>query len=147
MDNNVTQEYFGGCACGAVRYHVQGAPVIVAQCHCDECRKLSGTGHTIGAMFASRNVSITGKLSEFKYTSGVGSEVTRAFCPSCGSPILGRNSASPDNVTLSLGTFDNADDLSIDVVIYQRDQKHWDQLGEDVACFETQPDWRPPEDS
>lgn len=139
----MTRKYSGKCLCGAVTFKIEGPPVIVAQCHCEECRRTSGTGHTIGAMFAESSVSLHGKLTEFSYKSGLNSKVFKAFCASCGSPILGRNTRSPDHVTLSLGTFNDASDLEVQVVIFERDRQHWDQLGNDVVSFETQPDWKP----
>lgn len=139
MKNN----YSGKCLCGAVTYEVEGSPIVVAQCHCDECRRLSGTGHTIGAMFSTELVSLSGTLSEFKYLSDKESEVTKAFCANCGSPIYGANSRIPDHLTLTLGTMDDAPGLDVQVVIFERDKKHWDQLGQDVLSFATQPDWKP----
>jgi hypothetical protein len=38
---------------------------------------------------------------------------------------------------------DNPSGLEVEVVIYERDKPHWDQLGRDVVCFATQPDWNP----
>jgi hypothetical protein len=143
MNKNSSSKFTGRCMCNAVTYEVTGSPVIVAQCHCDECRRLSGTGHSIGAMFAKEQVVLTGELSEFKYNSDMGSEVTKAFCGICGSPIYGTNTRSPDHLTLTLGSIDDAKDLEIQVVIFERDKKHCDQLGEDVMSFETQPDWKP----
>jgi len=136
-------KYSGKCLCGAVTYKVDGQPIIVAQCHCDECRRLSGTGHTIGAMFSAKVVQLSGALSEFKYLSDKDSEVTRAFCAHCGSPIYGTNSRMPDHLTFTLGTMDDATGLDIQVVIFERDKKHWDQLGPNVTSFATQPDWKP----
>lgn len=135
--------YPGRCLCGEVTYEVGGSPVIVAQCHCDECRRLSGTGHTIGAMFAATAVSIRGTLSKFSYNAANGARVTKAFCATCGSPIYGTNTRSPDHLTLSLGTMDDAADLNVEVVIFERDKQHWDQLGDSVVAFDTQPDWAP----
>lgn len=143
MGNDSSRIYSGRCACGAFSYEVKGPPVVVAQCHCDECRRISGTGHTIGAMFSLESLILNGKIGKFKYISNNGSEVTKGFCPSCGSPIFGMNTQSPNHVTLSLGTMDDAADLAVQVVIYARDKKHWDQLDDSVATFETQPDWQP----
>lgn len=94
-------------------------------------------------MFAAHEVELIGTLSEFKLTSAKGSEVTRAFCAQCGSPIYGKNSGMPDHLTLTLGTMNDATGLDIQVVIFERDKKHWDQLGQDVTSFATQPDWKP----
>ncbi len=97
----------------------------------------------MGAMFASEAVAVSGKLSEFSYSSDKGSQVTKVFCAGCGSPIYGKNTRLPDHLTLSLGTMDDASGLDIEVVIFERDKPHWDRLGEDVVSFATQPDWKP----
>lgn len=136
-------KYSGRCLCGAVIYEVDGQPIVVAQCHCDECRRLSGTGHTVGAMFSSEAVTLTGKLNEFKYMSDKNSEVTKAFCARCGSPIYGTNTRIPDHLTLTLGTMDDTIGLDVQVVIFERDKQHWEQLGQDVMSFAAQPDWKP----
>lgn len=124
-------------------FEAKGEPDIVAQCHCEECRRLSGTGHTIGAMFMCDLVAINGAMSTFKYMSDLGSDVSKFFCSNCGSPLYGTNSRTPDRLTLSLGTMDDANDLGVQVVIFDRDKQHWDQLGPDVMSFSTQPDWKP----
>ncbi|MEP2706492.1 MAG: GFA family protein [Roseibium sp.] len=139
----MTKKYSGKCLCGAVSYVADGKPIIVAQCHCEECRRLSGTGHTVGAMFSSEAVTLDGALTEFEYKSENRSKVTKAFCATCGSPIYGKNTRLPDHITLTLGTMDDANELSVEVVIFERQKQLWDQLGEDVISFQTQPDWKP----
>jgi hypothetical protein len=94
-------------------------------------------------MFKSEAVSVSGKLSEFKYSSGKDSEVTKAFCSNCGSPVYGKNTRLEDHLTFTLGTMDDASGLDVEVVIFERDKPHWDQLGKEVVSFATQPDWKP----
>ena len=86
---------------------------------------------------------MSGKLNEFRYMSDKASEVTKAFCASCGSPIYGTNTRTPHHLTLTLGTMDDASVLDVEVVIFERDKPHWDQLRENVMSFATQPDWKP----
>ena len=143
MIDTVSHSYTGRCLCGAVTFEIVGVPVIVAQCHCEECRRLSGTGHTTGAMFASSGVTLHGEIGEFIYKSGTDSEVTRGFCKTCGSPIFGRNTRLADHITVPLGSIDDTTGLNVQVVIFARDKPHWDELGSDVAVFDTQPDWAP----
>lgn len=143
----MTQTFTGRCLCGQVSYVVRGQPVVVAQCHCTECRRSSGTGHSVGAMFLAADVSVTGHTKEYKYISDKTSEVTKASCARCGSPIFGRNSHNRAHITLPLGTMDDSHGLAVEVVIFERDKPHWDQLGPEVASYRTQPDWTPPPDS
>tara|TARA_R110002096_G_scaffold434268_2_gene655300 strand:+ start:109 stop:534 length:426 start_codon:yes stop_codon:yes gene_type:complete len=139
----MNEKYTGKCLCGAITYVAHGPPVVVAQCHCEQCRRLSGTGHSVGAMFVASAVVVSGKQSEFSYISDKGSEVTKVFCATCGSPVYGKNSRIPDHLTLTLGTMDDATGLDVEVVIFERDKPHWDQLAENAVGFATQPDWKP----
>ena len=135
--------FSGQCHCGAVTYKAEGAPVVVAQCHCEECRRLSGTGHTVGAMFLSANVMMTGKVNTYEYEAATGSTVSKATCAICASPVYGRNTRLPDHLTLTLGSMEEAEGLDVQVVIFERDKPHWDRLQDHVMAFETQPDWVP----
>ncbi|AXI48865.1 hypothetical protein C1J03_11070 [Sulfitobacter sp. SK012] len=137
------KKYTGKCLCGEVTYLAIGPPLVVAQCHCEECRRLSGTGHSVGAMFSTNAVTMSGRLSEYNYASDKNSQVTKAFCASCGSPIYGTNTRIPDHLTITLGTLNDASDLEVEVVIFERDKPHWDHLGQEVVSFATQPDWKP----
>ncbi|WP_108879556.1 GFA family protein [Anderseniella sp. Alg231-50] len=133
----------GGCHCGSIRYQATGNPVIVAHCHCEDCQRLSGTGHATGAMFAAENFQLEGRLSEYTLAAENGNQVTKAFCPNCGSQVLGRNSGSPSHVTVSLGTMDDSSMLEPQVAIFARNRKPWDMMDETIATFDDQPAWKP----
>jgi hypothetical protein len=136
-------DFTGSCLCGAVSFQASGKPAVVAQCHCVECRKLSGAGRTVGAMFSWAHVTLMGEVSEYHYTSARGVEVTKAFCPKCSSPIYGTNTLSPGHVTLSLGLIDGGPDLAVEVVIFGRDRPCWDEVGPEVTRYDTQLNWSP----
>ena len=94
----------GGCFCGALRYVATGEPTTVSHCHCLHCRRLSGAAFVTWATFGVR---------DFRYTAGkpatIASRpgVTRDFCAACGSPIAYRSVDFPDDVDLTVGTFDD----------------------------------------
>ena len=52
----------GRCLCGAVSYTIDAKPVRMAQCHCKDCQRASGTGHMSLAFFEKRDVVIRGQL-------------------------------------------------------------------------------------
>jgi len=143
MENKSLNAYEGGCLCGAVRYKVDGEPSVVAHCHCESCQRGSGAGHSTGAVFPAVGVRLTGHVSEYKYTSDNGNEVTRVFCPECGSPILGHNSSTKGYVSITLGTIDDSSNLEPKVVVFARNRKPWDGLDQGLPTFEDQPNWKP----
>lgn len=133
----------GRCCCGACTYEIEGDAVVVAHCYCRDCQRLSGAGHTTGAMFAEDGVSISGNPASFKLTSDAGNAVTRLFCDKCGSPLFGMNSAMPGFMTVSLGTLDTPDLLTPEVAIFARTRPRWDVIDASVATFDAQPGWKP----
>jgi len=133
----------GRCLCGAVTYVVTGDPVIVAHCHCEDCQRLTGSGHSTGAMFSEANLKLDGPVAEYELTSDNGNQVTRVFCPSCGSPILGKNTGMPGFVTLTLGTMTDSGDLQPGVVVFTRNRRPWDIMDETIPSFEAQPVFNP----
>ena len=143
MNRNEQHRHGGRCLCGSVRFEAAGDPVIVAHCHCQDCQRLTGAGHSTGAMFPADCFELSGDFREYTLTSEAGNVVTRVFCPSCGSPILGRNTAMPGFVTVSLGVMDHSSGFAPSVAIFARNRKPWDTMDDAIATFEAQPAWRP----
>lgn len=134
----------GRCLCGGCAYEVGGEPVVVAHCHCLDCQRLSGAGHTTGAMFPEAQVRLLGEApAVYELESAAGNTVRRLFCGTCGSPLFGMNSGMPGFMTVAAGTLDQSDDLAPQVTIFARSRRAWDAMDGAVATFEAQPDWTP----
>lgn len=133
----------GRCLCGGCSYEIDGPPVIVANCHCIDCQRLSGAGHTSGAMFAEAAIRIAGEPASYTMASDAGNTVTRLFCNCCGSPLFGKNTGMPGFMTVMMGTLDSSEGLSPQVAIFTRTRRSWDALDPSIESFETQPDWKP----
>ncbi len=132
----------GRCLCGTCSYEIDGDPVVVAQCHCLDCQRITGTGHSTGAMFAESGVRLSGEFSTFSTASEAGNTVTRLFCGTCGSPLYGTNSGAPGFVTVSMGTLNASDHLMPQVAIFTRTRRAWDMNEPDLQ-YEAQPSWAP----
>jgi hypothetical protein len=94
-------------------------------------------------MFPADRMRLTGPVTEFKVKSDSGSEVTRVFCPACGSPILGRNNAMVGYLTIALGTLDDSSGFEPQVAVFARSRKPWDIMDESLPTFDAQPNWKP----
>jgi hypothetical protein len=143
MSEAPTESRSGRCLCGGLSFETLGAAVVVAHCYCRDCQRLSGAGHTTGAMFPVDAVVVAGQPAEYSLRSDSGNTVTRVFCGSCGSPLLGRNTGMPGFVTISLGLFDDSSSFKPEVAIFARSRCAWDREDASVATFEAQPEWRP----
>ena len=83
----MTEPYTGGCACGAIRYEVDGEPVVMNDCQCRQCQRDSGTGHQSHLTFSGAPVRVEGAASHWEMIGEQGTRKRRAFCPTCGSPV------------------------------------------------------------
>ena len=75
----------GSCACGKIKFEVNGNLGKSDACHCNECRKW--TGHFLPSCEVMREqLSITGVDNLKWYHSST--KVRRGFCVSCGSSLF-----------------------------------------------------------
>lgn len=90
----------GGCNCGKVRYQIEGEPVRVGLCHCETCRKQSGSAFSFFGIWSRANVTLSGELGCWRSRAG-----GERFCPTCGSALFTWDENS-DEIEVKLGTLD-----------------------------------------
>jgi hypothetical protein len=137
----------GRCVCGAVTYTLNAEPLRMAQCHCKDCQRASGTGHMSLAFFGKDDVVVTGQTSEYASTADSGNINTRRFCPNCGSRLFGRNSARPEVMAVAVGTIDDHTWFKPQAIVYGRSKPDWDCMAAEVPTFEMMPPPPPPQAS
>lgn len=133
----------GGCLCGAVRFVVSGAPIRMAQCHCTDCQRASGTGHMSNAIFNAADVAMTGTTASYASTSDSGNVLTRHFCPTCGGRLFLTSTARPGMIVMAAGAFDDSSWFEPQVVLYTKRRPTWDITTEAVPSFEGMPPSKP----
>ena len=122
----------GGCFCGAARFKVEGEPLRMGQCHCDACRKPSGTGHFVQAFFMRDQVKIDGLTQTYDWVADSGSARKWHFCPTCGSRLFSENSKRPDNIGIAAGAFDNSDWFKPEFRVYSHNKPVWDVVDDQI---------------
>ncbi|HVJ41339.1 MAG TPA: GFA family protein [Dongiaceae bacterium] len=93
----------GHCLCGKVHYRLLGPPRWTGYCHCESCRRATGSVGVVYAGFVQDLVEIEGPVAEYASSPGV----TRSFCPHCGTPIAYRSTRWPDETHILVGSMDN----------------------------------------
>ncbi len=133
----------GGCLCGGVRFAVKGTPIRMAQCHCLDCQRASGTGHMSNAIFREEDVQVTGATQSFASTADSGNVLTRHFCPTCGGRVFLYSKARPGLIVMAAGAFDDSSWFKPEVVLFTKRRPHWDITTGDVPNFESGPAPKP----
>lgn len=95
------------CLCGSVRISC-GKPVGPGgYCHCDDCRRVTGSAFSVNVPFeASGFRVVVGETGSFTKLADSGNELTRHFCRNCGSPLFGTSPQHPDRVYVRAGVID-----------------------------------------
>lgn len=108
----------GGCLCGAVRFTATDVPEEIGACHCEMCRRWTGSA-LIAATTPGAGIRWTGTESiRVRQTSDW---AERAWCDACGSALYYHVTAPGphrDNYELPIGLFDDPAGFSLTSEIY-----------------------------
>lgn len=135
----MTKEFSGGCLCGAVKYVCAAEPVMSGHCHCEDCRRSSGTGHGSHLAVPRASLSITGETKGYARSANSGNVVTRNFCPNCGSGVFSTNPAMPDLVFVRASSLDDLEVFKPQMHVFSARAASWDKPTEGVPSFEIMP--------
>ncbi len=130
--------YTGSCLCGAIKYEVNGEPVRTAVCHCDDCRKATGSSYATNFFFKEEDIVVTqGTPKEFQHKSDAGNTMTKQFCGNCGSQLFGIGTGSPGVKHVKAGTLDNVGDLKPAISVFTARKHPFTVLDPYIEQFET----------
>jgi hypothetical protein len=129
----------GGCLCGAVRFSGQAEPVFQVKCHCTDCRKTGGGGHAAMIGVPEGSVSFSGEIREFRSLGDSGREVTRGFCPACGSGICSRPAAAAGLVFVRASALDDPNQFTPQMAVWAASAASWDTMTPDIPSFPVAP--------
>jgi len=101
--------FTGSCLCGSVNYKSISDPLVIQNCHCDQCRKATGSVYLTNLFIKEENFEITGEVNNYTHLSDAGNNMTKYFCPNCGSQVFGKNSGRPGIITIRAGTVNEKD--------------------------------------
>ena len=128
--------FFGGCACGAVRYECSAAPVAMVNCHCRDCQRAGGTGFSPTVVVPANSFRLLrGEPKRYSITADSGHTAHRAFCGECGAPLFASSSARRDFLGIRAGSLDDPSWFKPQAEVWAASAQPWDQLGADVPHF------------
>ena len=129
----------GSCLCGGVQFEVTEPFASIAQCHCTNCKKISGGVGTVNGRVptaAIRVVEGEDLLTTFQPAEGT----AKTFCSVCGSNLLGGGWPEAENASVRLSTLDAPFEDKPQEHIFVRSVAPWETLPDDgVARYDVRP--------
>ena len=139
----MSEGFSGGCLCGKVRYVTDSPAQFTGHCHCEDCRRTSGTGHSTHVVAAETGFAVDGEVKVFDRPADSGNLVRRAFCPDCGSPIYSTNAAMPGMVFVRASSLDDPEVAVPTMIVYASRAASWDHMDPSVPSFAIMPEGGP----
>lgn len=141
----MTSGFSGGCLCQNIHYECSIAPQMAAHCHCDDCRRSSGTGHCTHVVVPQDALSIEGDVTFFDKPADSGNTVSRGFCTTCGSALYSLNSGMPGMAFLRASSLDDPTVIEPSLIVYASRAPSWDVMNTALPAFAEMPDQIPEE--
>jgi hypothetical protein len=104
----------GSCLCGAVQYEVHGPLRNVIACHCEQCRKQTGTYMSATAA-KDEDLKVTNARGLKWYRSS--ETARRGFCGECGSVLFWKGDGR-DYTAIAAGSLNGATGLTLEGHIF-----------------------------
>jgi hypothetical protein len=125
----------GSCYCGAVKYESRGRVLKFVNCHCPDCRKLSGSAFaSVLAVEEGGFKVVSGEDNLVPFQSSPGK--FRSFCKTCGSHVFARAESRPGMVLIRAGTLDDDPGLRPQMHIWVKAKAPWHEICDHIPRYD-----------
>ena len=128
----------GRCTCGAVRYRMRSAPLVVHCCHCRWCQRETGASFALNAVIEADRVDLLAGEDDLECVptpsaSGRGQKIWR--CRHCRIAVWSNYAGAGDRMRfVRVGTLEEPDRLPPDIHIFTASKQPWVVLPPDARA-------------
>ena len=129
-------KYGGSCLCGEVRFEIEGELERFYLCHCEYCRKDTGSAHAanlFSSTAALKWISGQEKVTRFNLPA---TRHNKAFCSTCGSALPEMNGQL---LVVPAGSLNSELRIRPDAHIFVSSKASWDNALEQVPRVDRYP--------
>ena len=113
------------CCCSNSSIEVNGDPVLSGVCHCDDCKKRTGSAFGLSAYFPQKEIiKITGNFKSYCLDAETGSQ-ERFFCKQCGTTLYWKTPTIKNCIGVAAGCFISPPLPMPEFVAYTENSCHW----------------------
>jgi len=111
----------------------------MANCHCTDCRRSTGSAYAALMFMKQGDVTITGTPRTFEHRSDAGTTMTKSFCGTCGTPLFTQNSAREGMLGLRAGLVGEQGEFAPKANVYVSSKMDATVLDDGLRAFEKMP--------
>tara|TARA_R110002073_G_scaffold74609_6_gene182488 strand:- start:1247 stop:1669 length:423 start_codon:yes stop_codon:yes gene_type:complete len=128
MEMNMTNMLTGSCCCGDVTFTLEDNFSYFYFCHCEQCRKLTGSAHAANLLTSPDNIKWVNGADKIKRYDHPERTFSKNFCENCGSglPFLNQSGQS---LIVPAGSLNEAPSKQPDAQIFSAEQTEWHKVG------------------
>ncbi len=128
----------GSCLCGGIHYQIHHEIGPIIYCHCQRCRKSSGSAFVTSTEILRSNFEVTQGQDLIKKFENEG-KVDRFFCSHCGSQLYSQRASTPLIMRVRLGTLDDNIDTKVSSHIFVGSKAEWHDILDDAIQHQERP--------
>jgi hypothetical protein len=119
------------CCCGSSSIEVSGEPTLNAVCHCDNCKRRTGSAFGWQAYFQDTQiVAVEGEFSQYR----IRTEQERSFCARCGTTLFWKTAFMPGQTGIAAGAFVDPPLSHPTIEATSARRAAWVSLAEQLTC-------------
>ena len=112
----------------------------IANCHCDACRKATGSSFATNIFVAEDDIVITqGEPKSFSHAADSGNTMTKEFCANCGSQLFGQGTGRPGVKGIKVGSIDDASFVRPEVNLFLKQALPFTKIDHSLDGFDGMP--------
>ena len=116
----------GSCGCENVKYTIKDKPLFTQACHCNNCKKSTGSSFVIHTMIFEDDFIVNGKVSSTELPTGSGKGYRAFFCEICGVYLYCKYNVALGRVAIRTKTLNNP--LRPQAHIFVKDKDPWIEI-------------------
>ena len=134
----MVDQHSGSCLCGAVRFEVAGDFERFYLCHCQYCRKDTGSAHAANLFSSTAKLQWLSGEDAIRVFNLPSTRHTKSFCSTCGSalPNLQMNG---ELLVVPAGSLDTQVTIKPNAHLFFASKATWDDALENVAVMKGLP--------
>jgi hypothetical protein len=134
----MNERYAGSCLCHEVRFEIEGEFERFYLCHCEYCRKDTGSAHAANLLSSTATLKWVSGEDKVKQFNLPATRHVKSFCGTCGSALPTRHMSSK-LLVVPAGSLDSDVSVRPNAHIFAASRAGWDDALEKVPAIDRFP--------